>query len=32
LCVPGEDYDSPIREDWGGHTISSLKEVLDLLK
>lgn len=31
LLIPDEDYDSPIREDWHGPTISSLKEVRDLL-
>jgi putative hydrolase of the HAD superfamily len=31
IIVPGEDYESPIREEWNGQTISSLKEVLDLL-
>ena len=32
ILVPGEDYESPIREDWHGQTISSLKEVLELVK
>jgi len=31
ILVPGEIDDSPIREDWDGPTISSLKEVLSLL-
>ena len=32
LLVPEDvDYDSPIREDWNGPTISSLKEVINLL-
>jgi len=32
LNMPGEIYDSPIREDWQGETISSLQEVFNLLK
>ncbi len=32
LLVPGEINDSPIREDWHGPVISSLQEVLNLLK
>ncbi len=32
LLVPGESYDSPIREDWQGQSISSLQEVHNLLK
>ena len=32
LFVPEEYYDSPIREDWHGSAISSLHEVLNLLK
>lgn len=32
IIIPDEIYDSPIREDWHGQTISSLKEVLDFLK
>lgn len=32
ILVPGEDYESPIREDWHGQTISSLQEILDFLK
>lgn len=31
ILIPGEIYDSPIREDWHGPVISSLKEVLNLL-
>jgi putative hydrolase of the HAD superfamily len=32
LLVPGEINDSPVREDWHGPVISSLKEVLTLVK
>jgi putative hydrolase of the HAD superfamily len=32
ILVPGEIDDSPIREEWHGPRISSLKEILDLLK
>lgn len=32
LYIPGEMYDSPIREDWQGPKISSLHEVYNLLK
>jgi putative hydrolase of the HAD superfamily len=32
LFITGEDYESPIREDWHGPTITSLKEVLDFLR
>jgi putative hydrolase of the HAD superfamily len=32
ILVPGEDHESPIREEWHGQTISSLLEVLDCLK
>jgi len=31
ILVPGEIDDSPIREDWHGQVITSLKEVLNLL-
>jgi putative hydrolase of the HAD superfamily len=31
ILIPDEIYDSPIREDWHGPVISSLKEVLNLL-
>jgi putative hydrolase of the HAD superfamily len=32
LFVPGERYDSPIREEWHGPTISSLKEIMEYLE
>jgi putative hydrolase of the HAD superfamily len=32
ILVPGEIDDSPIREEWHGPVITSLKEVLDLLR
>ena len=32
ILVPGEIDDSPIREDWQGPSITSLREVLDYLK
>jgi putative hydrolase of the HAD superfamily len=32
ILVPGEDYESPIREEWHGKTISSLREVVGLVE
>jgi FMN phosphatase YigB (HAD superfamily) len=32
IYVPEEINDSPLREKWHGHRISSLNEILDFLK